>query len=269
MSGEALGDNAFAHFGRHRWRSDHSSVRDAAEQLRVGKMVLIGDDVSDSGRYDLICAADRLSVWQTAFLVRHTSGFLQVALRDPVCDVLALPPVAPYGNRMSSQQCVGVDAAIGIGTGISANDRTRTINRLGHRDAGPADFTRPGHVLPVRVATRPPRHDVAAMALTLAEYGGSRGAVFATVVGSAPGATGLMKTWEATDFASSHQLPLIGYTAVEHAGHLRTARNPGPERAAADNHRVALHHSAPTPAPLQSTQHTPRFPGLISLDGAS
>ncbi|MYR06869.1 hypothetical protein GTV32_11390 [Gordonia sp. SID5947] len=200
---------------------DGASTQEAVSRLRRGEMVMISDDVSASPRYDLVCAADRLTTAQTAFLVRHTSGFLQVALRDARCDRLQLPPVAPTLDRRSSQQCVGVDAATGTGTGISATDRTRTINTLGRRDCMPADLTRPGHVLPVRVAVSPPWHELAGLALELAEASGSVAAVFATLVGTGRRSDGLLDSDEAEVFASRHRLQIIGYTE---AGLVRESR---------------------------------------------
>ncbi|WAC54041.1 3,4-dihydroxy-2-butanone-4-phosphate synthase [Gordonia sp. SL306] len=200
---------------------DCASAQEAVSRLRRGEMVMICDDVSVSPRYDLVCAADRLTTEQTAFLVRHTSGFLQVALRDARCDRLQLPPVAPTVDRRSSQQCVGVDAAAATGTGISATDRTQTINTLGRRDCVPSDFTRPGHVLPVRVAVSPPWHELAGLALGLTECAGSVAAVFATLVGTGRRSDGLLDRAEAQVFAARHHLQIIGYCA---AGHVRGSR---------------------------------------------
>lgn len=243
MTSETLDSHNFRIDNRPHWRTTSSSVQQALERLRGGGMVVLGDDVGVAPRYDLICPADRLTVEQTAFLVRHTSGFLQVALRDRILDRLQIPPVAPSENRMSSQQCVGVDAAAGIGTGISAADRTRTINTLGSPAAVAGDFTRPGHVLPVRVAMRPPRHDVAGAALTLAEYSGSIAVVFATVVGSEFGSTGLLQRTEAIEFAACHDFPIISYTAARHAARLGDT--------------------------LDYQQPTPEYSGQTFLDGAS
>ncbi|MFD4369411.1 3,4-dihydroxy-2-butanone-4-phosphate synthase [Rhodococcus sp. NPDC058521] len=219
------------------------SARRCIARLRAGGMAILGDGIGVSPRYDLICLADRLTVEHTAFLVRHTSGLLQVALRDEALGRLQIPPVAPSVNRMQSQQCVGVDAAVGIGTGISAIDRTRTINTLGRPDAVAGDFTRPGHVLPVRVAGHPPRRDVAGAALQLAECSGSNAVVFATVVGSEPDSTGLLQPTEAVEFAGHHDIPIISYTDARLATHL--------------DHVLDLE------------QPNPGHTGQISLDGAS
>lgn len=181
-----------------------STVADAVAALRRGGFVLMYDDAT--GAFDLVGAADRLTTHQASTMIRRTSGFLQVALRDTRCDRLRLPPVAPTTDRMASQQCIGVDAAAGIGTGISAADRARTIRLLGELDTTPADFTRPGHVLPVRVAAGR-RDDAAASALELAERAGSVAAVFATLV--ADTGTDLPHLADVTNFAAQQRIPLL------------------------------------------------------------
>jgi 3,4-dihydroxy-2-butanone 4-phosphate synthase len=203
--------------GRTRARTDSCPVFDAITRLRAGEVVMVCDDKGSSPTCDLICAADRLTTAAAAFLVRHTSGFLQVALRDPDCDRLQILPVAPTADRMSSQQCVAVDAAVGVTTGISAADRTHTINRLGSPDAVPGDFTRPGHVVPIRVASRPQQYDEASLALSLVEMSGSAAAVIATLVESDEHATGLPTRAEAAEFATRHGLAIIDRMQVAHA----------------------------------------------------
>lgn len=182
-----------------------NTIAEAVTALRRGGFVLLYDDAA--GPFDLVGAADRLTTGQAATLIRRTSGFLQVALRDTRCDQLRLPPVAPTTDRMASQQCIGVDAAAGVGTGISAADRARTIRLLGELDTAPADLTRPGHVLPVRVAAGRRCDDAAAAALELAERAGSVAAVFATLVTET--GTGLPGLTDATNFAARHRIPLL------------------------------------------------------------
>ncbi|MFW0786997.1 3,4-dihydroxy-2-butanone-4-phosphate synthase [Gordonia sp. CPCC 206044] len=199
----------------HRQDRPHRSC-DALARLRSGQPVVIRVSENHSPRYDLVCSADHLTTEATAFLIRHTSGFVQVALRDERCDRLQLPPVAPGTDRMASQQCVGVDAATGIGTGISATDRTRTINVLGRPDAEPRELTRPGHVLPVRVSRDRGMHgdDTAAIALDLVERSGSIAAAFATLVGTGAHRTDLPQQREVEEFAARHGLLVIDRTEV-------------------------------------------------------
>ena len=189
------------------------TLTEAVAALRRGGFVLMYDD--PAGPFDLVGATDRLTTHQAAVLIRHSSGFLEVALRDSRCDQLRLPPIAPSADRMASQQCIGVDAAAGIGTGISAADRARTIRLLGASDATPADFTRPGHVLPVRVAAGRHCGDSAAAALELAEHAGSVAAVLAALV--TPGGTGLPDLDDAAAFAARHNIPIVHRQVPAHS----------------------------------------------------
>ena len=119
-------------------------VRTALADVARGRPVVV-----DSGRGgDLVLAAACATPQAMAFLVRHTSGFVQVAITDADADRLDLPLAVP--GRTGPAQCVAVDAAAGVGTGISATDRTATVRLLAAPETTPADLTRPGHVVPLR-----------------------------------------------------------------------------------------------------------------------
>ena len=101
----------------------------------------------------LVYSAWSITTSEMAGLIRRTSGFVQVALPDYRCDALLLPEAAPTNrNRYRSGfgQCVTVDAAQGITTGISAEDRAHTVRVLCASATTATDLTRPGHVVPVR-----------------------------------------------------------------------------------------------------------------------
>ncbi|WP_066913272.1 3,4-dihydroxy-2-butanone-4-phosphate synthase [Millisia brevis] len=151
----------------------------ATERLRAGAPVLVRDDDGATGH--LVLAAQSVDGAQLAFLIRHCSGFVRVALADEVCDDLLLP--AAYGAaRTGGRQCVAVDLVEGVGTGISARDRARTIGRLAAADARADEFTRPGHVVPVRVDPSAPFGDPAEHAFRLVTLAGGSGAAFDTVL---------------------------------------------------------------------------------------
>lgn len=100
---------------------------------------------------DLVVLAARATTASTAFLIRHGSGFITVAMtadRLAALEVPAqrVPGCGPPGPALH----VAVDAAVGISTGISAHDRALTIRLLAEPLSTPASFIRPGHVLPVR-----------------------------------------------------------------------------------------------------------------------
>lgn len=126
------------------------SVERAIADISAGKAVIVVDDEGRENEGDLIFAAERATPELVAFMVRHTSGYICVAMPDKRADELQLPPmVARNEDARSTAYTVTVDAATGT-TGISATSRAETITRLADPARGAGDFTRPGHVVPLR-----------------------------------------------------------------------------------------------------------------------
>lgn len=179
--------------------------RRVAEQFTAGRFVLLVDDRSGTGA--LVMPAHRATRESIAFLVRHTSGFVCVALSAQDCDELDLAPMAGSGwARSGSRFTVTVDAKDCPGTGISATDRSQTIRLLGAQGTSPAAFTRPGHVVPVRVDQSTATRDLPGAALALVQAAGQgSAAVFAEVVGTSNPAE-MASPHELRQFAAIHQL---------------------------------------------------------------
>ncbi|MDN3460868.1 3,4-dihydroxy-2-butanone-4-phosphate synthase [Rhodococcus sp. APC 3903] len=116
-----------------------------------GTPILVIDDRSASGEHLLVLPAEAVNIAAVAFLIRHGSGFLRTALTEDRCEELLLLPQWVHRQEVQNPYCVTVDAAEGITTGISAADRTATIQQLLDPCAGAADFHRPGHVVPIRI----------------------------------------------------------------------------------------------------------------------
>lgn len=95
-------------------------------------------------------AAEQATTERVAFLVRHTGGVLRVALSAERLDQLDLPPMVIDGDSVLTPFTVTVDLRLGITTGISARDRAATIRALADPTVTARDFTRPGHVAPIR-----------------------------------------------------------------------------------------------------------------------
>ncbi|GAA0947435.1 3,4-dihydroxy-2-butanone-4-phosphate synthase [Pseudonocardia zijingensis] len=125
-------------------------VRDAVDAIRAGRPVVVVDDADRENEGDLIFAATAASPALLAFTVRHTSGFVCVALPGETCDRLGLTAMHHDNqDRYRTAYQVTVDLR-GTGTGISAAARAATIAALGAPASTAADFTRPGHVVPLR-----------------------------------------------------------------------------------------------------------------------
>ncbi len=128
-----------------------SGIASALDALRQGRPVLVADDEDRENEGDVILAAQSATAHWVGWAVRHTSGVLCAPMPDEVADRLALPPMVERNeDPRGTAYTVSVDARFGIGTGISAADRARTVRLLADPAAGPSDLVRPGHVFPLR-----------------------------------------------------------------------------------------------------------------------
>jgi 3,4-dihydroxy 2-butanone 4-phosphate synthase/GTP cyclohydrolase II len=144
-------------------------------------------------------------------MVRHTSGFVCVALQGDECERLALSPMHHHdGDRFHTAFRVTVDLQ-GTGTGISASARARTIAALASPSSSAGDFVRPGHVVPLRA--RPdgvlerPGHTEAAVDLARLAGLSAAGALCEIVSEDQPGE--MARGAELDRFAKEHDLVLI------------------------------------------------------------
>jgi 3,4-dihydroxy 2-butanone 4-phosphate synthase / GTP cyclohydrolase II len=194
-----------AHRPRIAARPGGSNLRANAEviaELAAGRPVV----VIASGGLDghLVFAADVADVTVMAFAVRHTSGFLCVALPASRCDQLKLPPMWPTNaGRSVMAYTVAVDAKHGISTGISAADRAHTVRLLADPRVTAADFNRPGHVMVAATQGTGSFADV--MVELVVAAGSSPAAVFGAIV-SPVDPTRMANGSELGEFARSHGL---------------------------------------------------------------
>jgi 3,4-dihydroxy 2-butanone 4-phosphate synthase/GTP cyclohydrolase II len=132
--------------------ADFDTVEQALQEIADGGMVIVVDDEDRENEGDLIMAAEHVTPADIAFMVRHTSGVLCVALPGQRCDALDLPLMV--GDHNTEQQRTAfthtVDLAAGTTTGISAADRSATIRALADDTLDGGAFNRPGHVFPLR-----------------------------------------------------------------------------------------------------------------------
>ena len=146
------------------------TVDDAIAAIKDGRPVVVMDDEDRENEGDLIFASELATPDLVAFMVRYTSGYICVALTEADADRLDLPPMYRVNqDRRGTAYTVTVDAKNGVGTGISASDRATTMRLLADADSVAEDFTRPGHVVPLRAkdggVLRRPGHTEAAVDL--------------------------------------------------------------------------------------------------------
>ena len=127
------------------------TIEKALEDIANGRPVIVVDDADRENEGDFIMAAEHATSEWLGFVIRYSSGIVCAAMTDERADSMDLPPmVASNEDPRNTAYTVTVDAAEGISTGVSGRDRATTIQILAAPDARPADFRRPGHVLPLR-----------------------------------------------------------------------------------------------------------------------
>ncbi|WP_199433204.1 bifunctional 3,4-dihydroxy-2-butanone-4-phosphate synthase/GTP cyclohydrolase II [Qaidamihabitans albus] len=191
---------------------DIESIEQAIADIAAGRPVIVVDDEDRENEGDLIFAAEKATPELLAFMVRYTSGYICASLTQEDCDRLDLPPMYHTNqDRRGTAYTVTVDASEGIGTGISAADRSHTIRLLAEADSKPADFRRPGHVVPLRAkeggVLRRPGHTEAAV--DLARLAGLRPAGVLCEIVSQKDEGDMARRDELEVFAADHDLRLI------------------------------------------------------------
>jgi 3,4-dihydroxy 2-butanone 4-phosphate synthase/GTP cyclohydrolase II len=130
-----------------------SPIPEILAELRAGRAIVLVDDENRENEGDFVVAAEHCTPEMVNFLTRVGGGYLCVALSGAVCDRLDLgPAVARNTSLRGTAFTVSVEAhpRHGVGTGVSAKDRATTIRLLADAATTAEDFTRPGHVNPLR-----------------------------------------------------------------------------------------------------------------------
>lgn len=134
-----------------------NSIEEILTDLKEGRMVIVVDDEDRENEGDLVMAADFVAPEHINFMAKFGRGLICVPLEEERLNELEIyPMISPFAKDRPSEDpyatawMISVDAKEGVTTGISAHDRARTIKKLISPDSTPKDFTRPGHVFPLR-----------------------------------------------------------------------------------------------------------------------
>jgi 3,4-dihydroxy 2-butanone 4-phosphate synthase/GTP cyclohydrolase II len=137
--------------GTRRARSAFATIDEAVTDIRAGRMVIVVDDEDRENEGDLTMAAEHCRAEHVAFMRRHCSGVICVPMSAERLDSLDLPQMVQHNSaRLGTAFTVSVDAREGVTTGISAEDRARTIRVLADPASRSQDLARPGHIFPLR-----------------------------------------------------------------------------------------------------------------------
>ncbi|MEO8444854.1 MAG: bifunctional 3,4-dihydroxy-2-butanone-4-phosphate synthase/GTP cyclohydrolase II [Gammaproteobacteria bacterium] len=127
-----------------------SPVPQIIEDLRQGRMVIVVDDEDRENEGDLLMAAAKVRPEDINFMARFGRGLICLTLTRARCQQLRLPlMVGDTDRQQSTNFTVSIEAAEGVTTGISAQDRARTVRVAVGPDATPDDIRQPGHIFPL------------------------------------------------------------------------------------------------------------------------
>ena len=128
-----------------------SPVEDIVADMRAGRMVILVDEEDRENEGDLVLAADHVTPEAINFMARFGRGLICLTLTRERCERLHLPPmVARNGAQYSTAFTVSIEAAEGVTTGISAADRSRTVQAAVAGGAKASDLVQPGHIFPLQ-----------------------------------------------------------------------------------------------------------------------
>lgn len=132
---------------------EFDSIDAALADLKAGRCIVVVDDENRENEGDLICAAQFATPDIINLMAVHARGLICLAMTGDRLDRLDLPLMV--ANNTAYDQTaftVSIDGAshLGVTTGISAEDRARTIQIALNPDSRPSDLRRPGHIFPLR-----------------------------------------------------------------------------------------------------------------------
>jgi 3,4-dihydroxy 2-butanone 4-phosphate synthase/GTP cyclohydrolase II len=128
-----------------------ATVEQAIEDIRAGKFVVVVDDADRENEGDLTIAAQFVTPEAINFMATHARGLICLCLSPERCDELALKPMTERNETpLGTAFTVSIEAREGVSTGISAQDRARTIQVAIDPGSRPSDLVQPGHVFPLR-----------------------------------------------------------------------------------------------------------------------
>lgn len=129
-----------------------SSIQDALNDLKQGKVIIVVDDEHRENEGDFVIPARHISPEIINFMATHGRGLICAPISQTICDKFKLDlMVGKNTDPFATSFTVSIDLhGHGCTTGISASDRSKTVQALINPDTTPEDFTRPGHIFPLR-----------------------------------------------------------------------------------------------------------------------
>jgi 3,4-dihydroxy 2-butanone 4-phosphate synthase/GTP cyclohydrolase II len=126
-----------------------STIEEAVEAIRQGRVVIVADDEDRENEGDFICAAEKVTPETINFMITHGRGQLCMPILPEVSERLKLAPMVESNTTpLGTNYTVPVDHR-SARTGITAGERAKTVLAICDSASKPTDFTRPGHLFPL------------------------------------------------------------------------------------------------------------------------
>jgi len=131
--------------------SPFSTIEAALEDVRAGRMIVVCDDEDRENEGDLVMAAQFVTPEAINFMAKEARGIICLALTPERCDELGLDlQTAKNESSLGTAFTVQIDAREGVSTGVSAHDRSRTMQVAIDPRSGADDIAGGGHVFPLK-----------------------------------------------------------------------------------------------------------------------
>jgi 3,4-dihydroxy 2-butanone 4-phosphate synthase/GTP cyclohydrolase II len=192
---------------------EYAKIDDALEALRSGRVIIVVDDEDRENEGDFVAAAEKITPEIVAFMITHGRGLLCMPILPEVAARLQLGPMVDHNTAPhQTPYTIPVDH-VSCRTGISAEERARTVHAILDPSTRPADLFRPGHLFPLVAkeggVLRRAGHTEAAV--DLARLAGLTAAGVICEITDGIGMAGRDKLHE---IAREHGLPLVSIEAL-------------------------------------------------------
>lgn len=128
-----------------------NTIEEAIQDIKDGKVIIVVDDENRENEGDFVAAAEKITPQTINFMATHGRGLICAPLTEKRCKELDLHMMVNNNtDPMETAFTVSVDLrGNGVTTGISANDRAKTVKALIAHDTKPFELARPGHIFPL------------------------------------------------------------------------------------------------------------------------
>ncbi|WP_397569338.1 GTP cyclohydrolase II [Schlesneria sp. T3-172] len=128
-----------------------SSIDDALDAIKSGRLVIVVDSEERENEGDFVCAAEKITPELVSFMLRYGAGLLCVSVLQETADRLGLSPIVDSQKNTAPNQTLFMTPVDhrDAGSGVSADNRAKTILAMSDPTCQAADFVRPGHLNPL------------------------------------------------------------------------------------------------------------------------